>query len=157
MELSGHEGAILAIDWSTDGRLASAGSDAKIIIWDLVTEIPEKTLLGHYNSINTIDWSPDGQLVSGADDQQVIIWDLDKVTPGIIISEFPGNVQEVAWSADGAYLVATGFDDTVLVWPTSPQTLIADNCKRAGRNLTEFEWNLYFPGEAYHKICPNLP
>jgi hypothetical protein len=27
-------------------------------------------------------------------------------------------------------------------------------CRAAGRNLTEAEWQEYFPGEEYRNVCP---
>jgi hypothetical protein len=38
-----------------------------------------------------------------------------------------------------------------------PAEWIRQACYRVGRNLTQAEWALYFPGEDYRKTCEQWP
>jgi hypothetical protein len=62
----------------------------------------------------------------------------------------------VAWSADGR-LASGSKDGTVQVWQMNPEEWVRQACHRAGRNLTQAEWRLYFPDEEYRKTCEQWP
>jgi hypothetical protein len=63
--LSGHTEAVRGIAWSPDGsRLASAGLDNTIRIWQANTGQTVTTLVGHSNVIRGIAWSPLGHRIS---------------------------------------------------------------------------------------------
>ncbi|CDJ44742.1 hypothetical protein, conserved, partial [Eimeria tenella] len=74
-----HEEAILATAFSPEGsRLATAGGDTTVRLWDLNTETPLKTLRAHSNWVLCVSWAPHGQLLASAGmDGTVCIWDPD--------------------------------------------------------------------------------
>jgi len=43
------------------------------------------------------------------------------------------------------------------VWDATPDGWLAQICQKAGRNLTNAEWQQYARGVPYVKSCPNLP
>lgn len=115
--------------WSPKGRrLAAAGYDGSINIWNAVTGEQLKRLTGHTNVVYSVSWSPGGRLlVSGGRDQTVRIWD---TATGELLKTLKGHVGpvlSVAWSPQGQR-VASGSDDmTVRLWDVvtdqSPQIL----------------------------------
>jgi WD40 repeat protein len=164
--LEGHGG----VAWSADGHLASASADNTVIVWDLETGRPAITLSGHTEFVPSVAWSADGRLASGSKDGTVIIWDvsandrlqstanseLEGGEPFQIFRLHEGGVNSIAWSGDGR--LASGSEDgTVKVWEADPEVWVAQNCARAGRNLTQAEWDQYFTGEPYRKTCPQWP
>jgi WD40 repeat protein len=59
-------------------RLASAGRDRMIWLWDLAKAQDVARLQGHTNYVFALDFSPDGKtLVSGSGDNTVRLWDTE--------------------------------------------------------------------------------
>jgi WD40 repeat protein len=130
MALDGHQGAILSVAWSPDGRLASAGADGRILIWDPAErepgtrgaepEPPVQELAGHDGAVYSIAWSADGRLASGGEDGLVIVWNLETGQPGKTLAAHREAVRSVAWSSDGRLASGSG-DETIRIWdPAQP-------------------------------------
>ncbi len=75
--LEGHTAAVRDLAWSPDGtRLASAGLDNTVRVWNPATGATLATLAGHTDWVFALAWSPDGtRLVSGGADNRVHLWD----------------------------------------------------------------------------------
>ncbi|MBL8877828.1 MAG: serine/threonine protein kinase [Phycisphaerales bacterium] len=76
-QLRGHTDEIFALAWSPDGtRLATAGRDQMIRIWDTQTWDEVAQLYGHTSYVWSLEFSPDGsQLASASGDYTVRVWD----------------------------------------------------------------------------------
>ena len=75
-EMSGHVGPTLGVDWSPDGRrLASAGADRMIRLWDVETGHVALTIKAAENVIKLLDWSPDGGRIVSSDFGYLNVWD----------------------------------------------------------------------------------
>lgn len=160
------EGQSSVIAWSEDGLLASGSSDGKIIVRD-TKNISSPTfgktiqvLQGQYNWVNSISWSTDGKLASGSTYGDVIVWDKTSFQPIILLKDLGISVFSIAWSPDGK--LAFGTDkDGVFILETRPEVWLNQSCQRAGRNLTESEWNQYLswkgPFDPTYKTCPQWP
>ena len=85
VEWLGHQGAagtfhalVWRVTFSLDGRrLASAGGDGRIILWDLPAGRSPLVLTGHTAAVTSLAFSPDGsRLISGGLDGRVLFWDI---------------------------------------------------------------------------------
>jgi len=116
--LSGHQGALVALAISHDGRwLVTASDDKTARLWDLTATDPAKTarvLSGHERAVRALAISPDGRwLVTGSDDKTARLWDLKADDPaktaGVLLGH-EGAVNALAISPNGRWLVTGGRD-----------------------------------------------
>ncbi|MBL8877823.1 MAG: protein kinase [Phycisphaerales bacterium] len=89
--LRGHSADVFAVAWSPDGkRLATAGRDQGIRIWDTQTWQEVAILRGHSSYVWSLAFSPDGtQLASGSGDYTVRLWDTLSVRERLRNAEAP--------------------------------------------------------------------
>lgn len=71
LELNGHKGAILDLQWSRDSRVIfSASADAMLASWDVEAGVRVRRYVGHEDVVNAIDLSRRAAelIISGSDD-----------------------------------------------------------------------------------------
>jgi WD40 repeat protein len=107
-----HSHEVWTIAFSPDGqRLASAGRDRTVRIWDMSSGREVLTYLGHYDYLRAVAFSPDGKTIASAGgEKEVRLWDAHT---GKDIRTFAGAANyltTLAFSPDGK-LLATGSDD----------------------------------------------
>jgi WD40 repeat protein len=113
-------GTVNAVAWSPDGkRLASAGDNGIVQIWDATSGADVLPYSGHTSGVGAVAWSPDGQYIaSGGSDKTVQVWE---ASTGHKITTSTGHtgsfkvVNAVAWSPNGKYLASAGEEGLVLV------------------------------------------
>ena len=114
-----HDGAVNAVAYLRDGRVVTAGADARIAIWTPGQQQPDRILNGHSAPIASVAVSPDNTVLASASwDRTVRLWPLNGGEPRVL----EGNAQNangVVFSPDGKNVVSAGYDATVRIWPLS--------------------------------------
>ncbi|MDQ6674066.1 MAG: WD40 repeat domain-containing protein [Chloroflexota bacterium] len=116
-----HTGLVRSIGWDSTGRrLASAGDDARVVIWEPGADSPER-LVFHLNGQTpyALAWKPSNELgqtvAAGIGDGRLMLWDAETGGESSIPAASTA-VHALAWTPD-ANQIALGSDDgTVRLW-----------------------------------------
>jgi WD40 repeat protein len=98
-DLPGHVGGVMAAAWSPDGtRLATAGADGSVLVWDTTTLRALVLVDGAHGT--RLVFSPDGtRVLSGSSEGGQVF----EVATGAVVEHltFDGQLEAVAWSTSG--------------------------------------------------------
>ncbi|MEY9228589.1 cytochrome c [Bradyrhizobium japonicum] len=111
-----HADAVDAVAFLKDGRMVTAGADARIAVWTAGQQQPDLLLEGHSGPVVALAVSPDGsKLASASWDHSVRLWSL---TDGAarVLEGHQQNVNGVAFAPDGMSLVSVGYDLALRIW-----------------------------------------
>ncbi|MGE0285358.1 MAG: caspase family protein [Bradyrhizobium sp.] len=125
-----------AVEFSPDGRkVATAGVDSKVKIWETDTGRLLGTLIGHTGLVDALAFSCDGrQIVSGAGgDNSIRIWEISSRREVRKIAGHLGRVYSIALSPDCQRIVSASEDNTVRIWEFSTGREIQILTRDAGR------------------------
>ena len=111
-----------------DGRIASAGNDQKIQIFDVQNQDPPLVLNAHTSSINSLCQLPSGKLVSCSNDRTVKVLILTNQTLEIekTITEHRSEVNKVI-SLSNKRFASCSNDNTIKIYSNSPPYAIINS------------------------------
>jgi WD40 repeat protein/energy-coupling factor transporter ATP-binding protein EcfA2 len=159
--------SLSAVTFAPDGQQIVVGDRAGQL--HLITAgIVSRTLPGHSSQIEDIKFNHAGTFMASASkDYTVRLWNFKQLTqPPIILSDHDW-VWNVAFSPDDSQIMvgihavrqsAKGTDETIHAYPTNFEVMTNILCEKAGRNMSQEEWNTYVKEDLdYEKTCANYP
>lgn len=118
----------------TAGRMLNSPNQGAVVIWDVTTRKPIRTLEGQTANAQTLTgknqawslsvaFSPDGKLIAaGGFDRRVKVWEAASGKQVIVLRYFKMLPRSVTFSADGKTLV-TGYEaGSVVLWDVGTWT-----------------------------------
>ncbi|KAJ3089433.1 hypothetical protein HK102_006419 [Quaeritorhiza haematococci] len=119
------EDEVHSVALSPDGLWMAAACGSKVVVLDVSSQSPIRSLEGHTDRVRCISWSMDGCLIaSGSEDLTVRVWNGET---GMMLMELKGHsmwVTSVAFSPDVCNLVSGCSDETVRGWDISTGSLL---------------------------------
>jgi serine/threonine protein kinase len=116
----GHGGRVLTMAFGPDSqRLAVAGADRMIRLYDVAQTNAFRVLEGHEEDVSSVTFHPDGrQLASASWDRTVRLWDIENGRQQRTLKSHTRRANCVAFSPDGRLLASGGADETIRLFET---------------------------------------
>jgi WD40 repeat protein len=128
------ESAIIAVDYSIDGKwLVSGGASKTVDVWDVGTGKKLFSLSdGHTDDILAVKCSPNKRFIASAGvDKLVIIWDILTKEKVYELKGHRDYITSLDFSQDSRLLASASWDQSVIIWDAITgarnQTLIGHN------------------------------
>ena len=117
-------GAILACAISSDSaRVATAGSDRVVKVWDGATGRELLSLAGHGAGVRALAFSDDGLwLASASADRRLRLWDARTGAPRAVLAGHTESLTDCALAPDGSIAVTASLDGSVRIWDLATAT-----------------------------------
>jgi WD40 repeat protein len=128
MKRAAHEGAILDLAFSIDGRIATAGADGAALVWDPSRPAPiaatcpqaddtRAAQTSRRPAVRTVRFDELGLLAAyGAEDGSACVWQTFSGTEVTPLRGHRGAVTVVRWSPDGSWVATASADGTARIW-----------------------------------------
>ncbi len=153
--LTGHEQAILDVEFDSRGELLASGSaDHTVRVWDVRSNVsladssrfngyriskkePISVLRGHSGQVTAVAWLRDGHILSSGRDGRILEWVPSATDVDALEGHF-SSVNTVAVDSSGRYIVSGGGDGAVIGWDSDrgvPSWRIMTDARAGVRDL----------------------
>jgi WD40 repeat protein len=124
--LSVSDAGLWCVAASPDGdRLAAAGNDSVIYLFNAKSRNLTHRLTGHDARVWAVAWSPNGsQLASACWDGSIKTWDAKTARELRTIRNENKPLYSIAWNKDATLLAAAGEGDSVWIWDATTGKLV---------------------------------
>ena len=122
--LRGHQGAVRSLSYNSKGdKLYTAGSDGRIIVWDMNSDEGNHTTLQHNrNAINrTMAISPNDKWLAIGTGNLVQLLELTSTRSPILMKGHNADVWAIAFTSDSKYIITAGADSSIYKWDLGTQ------------------------------------
>lgn len=116
---SGHKGFVTSLAFDAPGlRIASAGKDTEIVIWDVTSSAGLFRLKGHKGPVNQVQFMTEHPwvLISASSDTFIKFWDLNTQHCFKTLSGHRSEVWSFVLLKDDTRLISGGSDSELKVW-----------------------------------------
>lgn len=123
--LRGHQGAVRSLTYNSKGdKLYTAGSDGRIIVWDMNNNEGNHTTLQHNrNTINrSMAISSDDRWLAVGTGNLIQLIELTSTRSPVLMRGHKGDVWATCFSSDGKYVISVGADSAIYKWDIGSQT-----------------------------------
>lgn len=119
-KLEGHEGSLLGLSFSADGRfVASSSFDASAKVWDLKTFSLVRTYQREDHEVVAVALSPDAETLAislRGEEKGIVLWDVSAQKVEKTLSGHAKSITGLAFSPDGKTLASSSLDNTTKLW-----------------------------------------
>ncbi|MGD1805881.1 eIF2A-related protein [Dapis sp. BLCC M126] len=154
-----HQDEVRAVAFSRNGKtIATASADKTARLWNADTG-KQLTILLHQGTVRAVAFSRNGKTIATASaDNTARLWDT-KTGKQVATFNHQGEVRAVAFNQNGNIIATASNDNTARIHWVMPKDLVAEACRRLGRNLTAEEWQQYINSslDTYQRTCDELP
>ena len=135
--LPGHQGSVISVRLTNDGKTLVSGSrDDTIKIWDLQTGTLKRTLTPYKGDadIYALAFSHDGRwMASGGRSRNILLWDAKTFEPVKSLEGHQGDIRAMEFSPDDQTLASVGEDNTFRLWDVVSGRLKVTRTEHTGK------------------------
>ncbi len=139
-ELHGHDAAVWGLEFLSEERLVSAGSDGRAVIWDLMSGSPARVIYPGAERVRKARVRPGGELIALATSEaEVVLWsEGEKAFIGRLLGH-KTSLWTLSFSPDGKRLATASTRGRLILWDVEellalrPRIMEVHYSKRMGR------------------------